>query len=196
MNKKADTNISWMVASIIAALIIVVFIVFINIDQIGRAASTASFVSYETRIQGCEEPFTLQKKDIKDYDDDRDGVVDFCDVCVLRSSRDNFDEWINRNYGSFNDRQLEWLRERGIHVKPTYDLFVGLFQNFETNDRDGDRIYDGCDSDVKRKAVDILGRLDVMIENECKRTGRIWDGFITYTPRESRGITQCVATLN
>jgi hypothetical protein len=197
MNKKADTNMAFIVVGLVITTLICIIIFMVISDKLNKSVNIAGLTVDSTKVDTCKANWQRNNpdKDIRDFDDDKDGIVDSCDVCVIRTTRENYDVWVkSQNL----EKQAEWLSDRGITGRPTYDEFIGLFKNVEMNDRDGDGIYDGCDSNSKKLAVVWFGGSERRTQKECEAVGKIWSGLMTFTSRQSTlgGYMQCVATLN
>lgn len=112
-----------------------------------------------TKVDACQ--YTVNQNlgdnyDPKELDFDEDGIYDNCDICVVKVSRDFFEE--NKKY--FHPD----LATRGYRLSKNDD-----------HDDDGDGVPNACDSDPDKPSTNMLGFKSNSIQRECKRIGAMYN---------------------
>jgi hypothetical protein len=159
MNKKADGKMFFYVIELVLAvvLLLVLFIIFVN-------KSSSGVQSYETvEIKNAIESCKVAATDKADLDSD--GIVDFCDTCVV-----------------------EMTPEAIAKFQPKDGKALGSSANIVTNDGDGDGIYKGCDSNDGKAASKFLGMIGNPIKSQCNAVAK---NGLESKPVERAGYWQC-----
>lgn len=184
MNKKGSAAVSEIVVILAIVAIVGVLMLFIVTGKIGKGVNIASVTQSSTAVKSCIATWDRNNpdKDMSEFDLDNDNIIDVCDICTLSVKKKEFET----NPALVNDMG-KWFSDRDIKVEPTYELYKELFKNIESNDRDGDGIYDGCDSDATKPVVVWFGDVDRAIESECQKVEKQFKGIFHSKTRDSMG---------
>ncbi len=187
MNKKASMMTELIVVIAIVALL-GVLVSFVFTKFLDNGVNIASMTQSNTAIQSCSATWQRENNDktVSDFDLDKDGIVDACDVCVPYNIKK--EEFVKVK---FNDKAQEWLTDRiDKEVEDiTYEDFLKLFRNHasgDLNDNDGDGIIDGCDSNNEEPVKVWFGDVDRVVEKECDKVEKIFGSELHSKPKDSR----------
>ena len=164
------TGIGPMIGLVLGLLVLVIMFFGIK-GYLEKGHSPAENVQEENAIGICIDQVEARYDDPEDVDED--GIPDLCDVCVIDWDVDDAVDKKEAIKANFNTAFPEGNRRRNViaYLLPS--------QNTEENDKDGDGIYDGCDSGIKDGSIwdkisnawiaaRVLGFIGPAREKECK----------------------------
>lgn len=186
--KKKAMEMGSIVVMLAVVAIFAVLILLVSTGKFGKSVNIASSTQSSSAVKLCSATWNRNNPDTNfdEYDLDEDGIVDPCDTCTLKIKENEFKSQ------TFEEME-EWFKQRDITVDVTYELYKDLFKNIPSNDRDGDGIYDGCDSNVEKSVTIWFGKEDLAIKSECEKVAKKFPMFHYKTSNYGK-YTTCIIT--
>ncbi|MFT4304305.1 MAG: hypothetical protein ACMXYG_07095 [Candidatus Woesearchaeota archaeon] len=174
-NKNAELN--WFMVFLLVALIAGSVMLFSFVQTKGRSIMPIDTLMNLDGYNICVER-SIDKSDI-----DNDGIIDACDICVINMTKDEWDSIKEKLMGNL---------ENHVAARVSFD-YPRFTESRSSNDRDGDGIIDGCDSNPQKPARRGMMIFRNLVEYECRQLEKESNGCLRTQVRDTGyGYKQCI----